>query len=114
MVGRAQAPPPGGNGDHFYRTDALERDNALRKLGYRDEGIACHVHTNQRPGACPPYRLFAGARRTNHFYTLSRSERDAAAAGLADTGGPGGGGHTYANEGIAAYPIPHNTATCPG
>ena len=31
------------SGDHFYTTSVAERDNALAKGGYRDEGVACHV-----------------------------------------------------------------------
>jgi hypothetical protein len=32
-----------GNGDHFYTTNATERDNAVRSSGYVSEGIACYV-----------------------------------------------------------------------
>jgi Repeat of unknown function (DUF5648) len=31
------------SGDHFYTTSVAERDNAVAKLGYVDEGVACHV-----------------------------------------------------------------------
>jgi hypothetical protein len=31
------------SGDHFYTTSAAERDNAVAKLGYLSEGVACHV-----------------------------------------------------------------------
>jgi hypothetical protein len=30
-------------GNHFYTTSVAERDNAVAKLGDRDEGVACHV-----------------------------------------------------------------------
>jgi CspA family cold shock protein len=29
--------------DHFYTTDVAERDNAVANVGYRNEGVACHV-----------------------------------------------------------------------
>lgn len=29
--------------DHFYTTSRSEADNAVRRLGYSDEGIACYV-----------------------------------------------------------------------
>jgi hypothetical protein len=32
------------SGDHFYTTSAAERDNAVAKLGYLNEGVACHVY----------------------------------------------------------------------
>ena len=35
------------SGDHFYTTSAAERDNAVANLGYRDEGVACHVFPSQ-------------------------------------------------------------------
>ena len=33
-----------GSGDHFYTTSVAERDNAVANLGYRNEGVACHVY----------------------------------------------------------------------
>jgi cold shock protein len=30
-------------GDHLYTTSVAERDNAVAKLGYLNEGVACHV-----------------------------------------------------------------------
>ena len=35
------------SGDHFYTTSAAERDNAVAKLGYVNEGVACHVFPSQ-------------------------------------------------------------------
>jgi hypothetical protein len=32
------------SGDHFYTTSVTERDNAVAKLGYLNEGAACHVY----------------------------------------------------------------------
>ncbi len=31
-------------GDHLYTTSVAERDNAVAKYGYVDEGVACHVY----------------------------------------------------------------------
>ena len=36
-----------GSVDHFYTTSAAERDNAVAKLGYVAEGVACHVFPSQ-------------------------------------------------------------------
>jgi hypothetical protein len=33
-------------GDHFYTTSVADRDKAVATLGYRDEGVACHVYPN--------------------------------------------------------------------
>ena len=32
------------SGDHLYITSIAERDNAVAKHGYVDEGSACHVY----------------------------------------------------------------------
>jgi hypothetical protein len=34
------------SGDHFYTTSVAEQENAVAKLGYVDEGVACHVYSN--------------------------------------------------------------------
>jgi CspA family cold shock protein len=36
-----------GSGDHFYTTSVAERDNAVAKVGYVDEGVACQVFPSQ-------------------------------------------------------------------
>ena len=36
-----------GSVDHFYTTDVAERDNAVAKVGYVNEGVACHVFPSQ-------------------------------------------------------------------
>ena len=77
--------------DHFYTTDANEMANAVKKLGYNQEGIATHVFTTQALNTIPLYRMFNGA-VIDHFYTTSYLEVQSAAANS---------GYTY--EGIAAY-----------
>lgn len=64
--------------DHFYTTDAAERDHAVAHAGYREEGIACYVFTPTIPPPIPPdltpfLRLFNGDVR-NHFYTTDPNE----------------------------------------
>ena len=34
-------------GDHFYTTNAAEKNNAITSLGYVDEGIAAYVNPSQ-------------------------------------------------------------------
>ena len=83
----------GGAVDHFYTTSASERDNAVNRLGYTDEGIAAYVHATNIRGTIPLYRTYSpGA--TDHFYTTSESERNNAVAHLG-----------YRDEGIAAYVV---------
>ena len=36
-----------GSVDHFYTTDVAEQDNAVAKVGYVNEGVACHVFPSQ-------------------------------------------------------------------
>lgn len=100
--------------DHLYTTNEVEKDAALRQHGYTNEGVTCYVYTDQKSGTCPLFRLFAGPPKTNHFYTLSPSERGRAISGTADVTGPGGGGYAYRDEGIAAFVVPELKETCPG
>ncbi len=80
--------------DHFYTTNAAERDNAVANLQYNYEGIAGYVYPSaEYYGVVPLYRLFSpGA--TDHFYTSDAAER-----AVALTEG-------YMDEGIAAYAPP--------
>lgn len=82
--------------DHFYTTDAGERDRAVSLSGYVDEGIVAYVYppTYQAPHTVPFFRMYNPV-MTDHFYTTDAQERDDAAA----TGG-------YIYEGIAAYVDP--------
>lgn len=94
--------------DHFYTTNPVEKDLAIKNSGYFDAGIPCYVYTRQVSKAvCPLYRLWIGRTQSNHFYTLSRSEKDAAVAGTAARG------YAYTYEGIAGYLYPYNRNTCP-
>ena len=52
-------------GDHFYTTNSTERDNAVAKFGYKDEGVAAYVFppifslSNQtQRGALSPLTIF--------------------------------------------------------
>ncbi|KDQ56738.1 hypothetical protein JAAARDRAFT_36229 [Jaapia argillacea MUCL 33604] len=81
--------------DHFYTTDAHERDLAIKDLGYTSEGIACYVYRRQECDTIPLYRTYSSS-ATDHFYTTDEAERDRAVAELG-----------YTNEGIAAYVLPY-------
>ncbi len=63
--------------NHFYTSNASERDYAINSLGYRSEGSLGNVSANQVSGSSPLYRLYS-ARWNNHFYTTSAAEKDAA------------------------------------
>lgn len=66
------------------------------------------MYTRQVSSAvCPLYRLWIEGSQTDHFYTLSRRERDSAIDGVAAPG------YAYRNEGIAGYLYPYNRETCP-
>lgn len=80
--------------DHFYTTKRQEKDNAVRNLGYSDEGVVGYVYPVNRYGAIPLYRAYSPGAR-DHFYTASKEECDNAVQRLG-----------YVNEGISAYVIP--------
>ena len=63
--------------DHFYTTNAAERDNAIQHLGYNDEGVAAYVYATQVRGTIPLYRLYSPS-ANDHFYTANAQERDSA------------------------------------
>lgn len=75
------------NGEHFYTTDAAERDRAIRDTTFESEGIACYVLHSSLSGLSPLYRAYNGG----HFYTTDFSERNTAI------------GNGYSPEGITAY-----------
>lgn len=78
--------------DHFYTTSASERDNAVQRLGYTDEGITGYVFTKDNRGDTVPfYRAYSGGAK-DHFYTVNAPEMENAVRK---------GGYTY--EGVAAY-----------
>jgi hypothetical protein len=71
-------------GDHLYTTSAVERDQAIERHGYADEGVACSVyHSAPAPATDAPvpfYRLYAPG-NGDHFYTTFQPEADSAARG---------------------------------
>ncbi|KAH7709205.1 hypothetical protein AAVH_23530 [Aphelenchoides avenae] len=90
-----------GNHDHFYTTYKEERDNAIRKLGYKDERVVGYVYkaSGKKPYCpCgevrPLYRMYSyGA--MDHFYTMNSGEKDQAISKLG-----------YSDEGIVACIYP--------
>ena len=80
--------------DHFYTTNAAERDNAAANLGYSEEGTAAYVFSTAVCGSVPLYRMYNPS-IIDHFYTTSAPERDNAINNLG-----------YHDEGIAAYVNP--------
>jgi thioredoxin 1 len=82
-----------GSGDHFYTTDVAERDNAVAKVGYVNEGVTCQVLPAAGTGTTPLLRAF-NPTNGDHFYTTSAAERDNAVA------------NGYRNEGIACHVFP--------
>ena len=82
-----------GSGDHFYTTDVAERDNAVAKVGYVNEGVTCRVFPAAGTGTTPLLRAF-NPTSGDHFYTTSAAERDNAVA------------NGYRNEGIACHVFP--------
>lgn len=63
--------------DHFYTTDALERQRFLAQGNYHSEGTAAWICSEMRSGTKPLYRLYDG---TDHFYTTSVEEMERAFA----------------------------------
>jgi Repeat of unknown function (DUF5648) len=45
------------SGDHFYTISVAERDNAVAKLGYVDEGVACHMFATAGTSTTPLLRV---------------------------------------------------------
>jgi hypothetical protein len=78
--------------DHFYTTSRPERDNAVHRLGYKDEGITGYVYPRLTPGTQPLYRAYKGGASRDHFYTTNKAEMDNAVRHLG-----------YAAEGITGY-----------
>ena len=80
--------------DHFYTTNAQERDNAVATLGYTSEGTAGYIYPDTRCGGLPLYRSYNG-QGIDHFYTMSATEWDNAVSG------------GWAEEGITGYMFPY-------
>jgi len=83
-----------GSGDHFYTTDASERDSAIARSGYVSEGVACYVYPSNVAGTTPLYRLWNGD-ASDHFYTTDNGEASAAESRSG-----------YGGEGISCYVLP--------
>jgi len=86
------------SGDHFYTINQAEMTNALSNLGFVYEGFLGYVYppsanrTSLRCGAAPLYRLYSGA-AGDHFYTMSKAERNSVLG-------------AYTDEGVAGYILP--------
>src|SRR4030067_887487 len=46
-------------GDHFYTISPEEKDDAMKKYGYREEKIECYVNDIKQKGTIPLYRLYS-------------------------------------------------------
>lgn len=77
------------SGDHFYTTDAFERDQVVQSGYYTDEGVAGYVFTADAPGRKPLYRAY-NPDTGQHVFTDDAAEYDAL-------------GGQWSREGIAAY-----------
>lgn len=66
-----------GKQDHFYTTDAAERDRAVQDFGYQPEGTEGWVGKQRHPELVPIYRLYR-PKTGNHFYTVIPAENQAA------------------------------------
>ena len=83
--------------DHFYTTNAVERDQAVGK-GYTYERIECSISGVKGPGMVPLFRLYVDRGDIkDHLYTTIPAERDKA---IADTARP------YKYEGITGFVYP--------
>ncbi|EJD41102.1 hypothetical protein AURDEDRAFT_186743 [Auricularia subglabra TFB-10046 SS5] len=81
--------------DHWYTIDETERNAAIASGKHLDEGVAAWVRASEGCGSTPLYRLYRYTGREgseDHFYTISKKERDGAVAN-----------NEYKYEGIAAY-----------
>ncbi|HWQ59939.1 MAG TPA: SpoIID/LytB domain-containing protein [Candidatus Fimivivens sp.] len=82
-------------GDHFYTASESEKSVVANTsvYGYVFEGIAFYSQTEQLAGSVPVYRLVSHT-TGDHFYTVSKDERDAI-LGNESSG--------YFDEGVAFY-----------
>ena len=83
-----------GATDHFYTTSASERDTAVSRFKYTNEGTAAFVYTSALCGSVPLYRV-QNPTVQDHFYTTDAAEETRAISQLG-----------YVDEGIAAYVLP--------
>ncbi|KAL0951810.1 hypothetical protein HGRIS_008477 [Hohenbuehelia grisea] len=59
-----------GKEDHIYTTNPSEIPS-----GFSNDGVVARVYNSGPPGSIPIYRLFS-EKLTDHFYTMSATERD--------------------------------------
>ena len=61
--------------DHFYTIDPAQRDEAINKHGYNDEGIEAYVYkTDALPGCLAPFYRSYNVIISDHFYTTDSVE----------------------------------------
>ncbi|KAH7717568.1 hypothetical protein AAVH_14983 [Aphelenchoides avenae] len=87
--------------DHFFTTNADEFQNAIKSLGYKNEGIVGFILPAKAPSSVELYRLYH-VEQHDHFYTTSQPERANAIAQLG-----------YKDEGVAGYVYQASAAGCP-
>jgi len=89
--------------DHFYTTNGGEigttEKGHVGSGGYKSEGPAFDIFTQQLHGLVPVYRYYQDAIH-NHFYTENAGEIGTTHAGQV-------GNHGYKCEGILGYVAPH-------
>ena len=79
-------------GDHFYTTSVAERDNAIQRLGYSDEGITGYVYSQGGVADTVPFHRAYNGKVKDHFYTVNAVEMENAVRRL---------GYVY--EGVAGH-----------
>lgn len=87
--------------DHFYTTNSVERDNAVKNSGYKYEKIEFYMSDRPFIGGISLYRYYYGDAK-KHYYTTNTS---LAAAGY--TEGPGVIGYVYPNPTDGMVPLYH-------
>lgn len=80
--------------DFLYTTNTWERDQAVRRFGYKNQGTAGYIFPNEWCGGVPMFRLYSWRSR-QHFYTTSWSEKVKAME------------RGYSDEGITGYIFRH-------
>lgn len=86
------------NGEHFYTTDAAERECSLLH-GAQDQGVLGYVYSNHVPGTIALYRLYQPT-LDDHFYMTSVGVKKLCVSA-----------HGWQDEGIACYIFPTQADT---
>ncbi len=76
-------------GNHLFTDSYQEYQNAVKNLGYRNEGVDGYLEKTQRPGTEPVYRMLGP--KGDHLYTTNPSQRQQAQQ------------QGYKDEGVAGY-----------